>query len=184
MVKGETARHAWNRRATSYDTMGDRFERLALGDSREWICSRAEGRTLEVAVGTGRNLPGYRPEVRLVGVDLSPGMLAVARRRATETGRAVEFHEGEAEHLPFPDLSFDTVVCTLAVCAVADRDRAIAEMHRVLRPGGRLLLLDHLERRWLRGRPAQLAVRHGFEVESRQRLRFGLLERLAARRPS
>jgi ubiquinone/menaquinone biosynthesis C-methylase UbiE len=83
--------------------------------------------------------------------------------------------------LPFPDASFDTVVCTLAVCAMPDRDRALAEMHRVVRPGGRLLLLDHAEPRWLRGRPADIAVRHGFVIERRERLRLGLIERVAAR---
>lgn len=184
MVKREDARRAWDRRAAGYDNMGDRGERLAIGDSREWICSRARGRTLEVAVGTGRNLPRYRESVELVGIDLSPNMLAQARRRAHALGRRVELCEGAAEHLPFPDASFDTVVCTLGVCAVADRATAIVEMRRVLRPGGLLLLLDHAERRWLRGRPADLALRQGFVSEARGRLRLGLIERLAARRPA
>lgn len=183
MVKRDSAREAWNRRAASYDSRGDRAERLAIGDSREWICGRARGRTLEVAIGTGRNLARYDDTVELVGVDLSPGMLAVARRRATDLGRPVELREAEAERLPFPDVSFDTVVCTMAVCAVADRAAAIAEMYRVLRPGGTLLLVDHAERRWFRGRPADLAVRQGFVPQTRERLRLGLIERLAARRP-
>ncbi|GAB3979474.1 class I SAM-dependent methyltransferase [Plantactinospora veratri] len=184
MVKRESARQAWDRRAAGYDRAGDRMERLTIGDSREWICARASGRTLEVAVGTGRNLSGYDEDVELVGVDLSPKMLAAARRRAGLLGRRVELREGEAERLPFPDASFDTVVCTLAVCVVPDRDAALAEMRRVLRPGGRLLLLDHAERRWLRGRPADLAARLGFVAEARDRLRLGLIERLAARKPA
>lgn len=93
----------------------------------------------------GRNIPWYDESVDLVGIDLSPRMLGVARRRADGLGHPVELREGAAEELPFPDASFDTVVCTLAVCAVSDRAAAIAEMHRVLRPGGLLLLLDHLE---------------------------------------
>ncbi|GIG87309.1 class I SAM-dependent methyltransferase [Plantactinospora endophytica] len=183
MVKRESARRLWDRRAASYDSQGDRMERLTIGDSREWICARARGRTLEVGVGTGRNLSWYDKSVDLTGIDLSPNMLAAARRRAGTLGRQVELREGEAEHLPFPDATFDTVVCTLAVCTVADRNAALAEMRRVLRPGGRLLLLDHAERRWVRGRPADLALRHGFVAESRSRLRLGLIERLSARKP-
>ncbi|MDG4787386.1 class I SAM-dependent methyltransferase [Micromonospora sp. WMMD1102] len=182
MVKRENARRAWDRRAASYDRAGDRMERLTIGDSREWICARARGRTLEVAVGTGRNISRYDDDVELVGIDLSPNMLTAARHRAAVLGRRVEFREGVAERLPFPDTTFDTVVCTLGVCAVADRHAALAEMRRVLRPGGRLLLLDHAERRWLRGRPADLALRLGFVAEARDRLRLGLIERLAARR--
>lgn len=133
-------------------------------------------------MGTGRNVPLYGEDVELVGIDLSPKMLAVARRRAAELGREVDLREGDAEQLPFPDTSFDTVVCTLAVCAVPDRDRALAEMHRVLRPGGRLLLLDHAERRWLRGRPADVAERQGFVIERRERMRLGLIQRMVARK--
>jgi ubiquinone/menaquinone biosynthesis C-methylase UbiE len=154
-----------------------------IGDGRAWVCSRARGLTLEVAIGTGRNLSLYGPEVELTGVDLSPGMLEVARRRAAELGRAVELREGEAERLPFPDEAFDTVVCTLAVCAVADRGAVLAEMYRVLRPGGALLLLDHAQWRWLWSpRPADLAVHVGFVREERERTRLGMIERLAARK--
>jgi SAM-dependent methyltransferase len=178
----EATRRRWDRRATTYDTRGLRAERWAIGDGREWICGQAQGRTLEVAIGTGRNLPLYG-DVELTGVDLSPGMLAVARQRAGQLRRAVELCEASAEHLPFPGARFDTVVCTLAICSVADRAAAIAEMYRVLRPGGLVLLIDHVEPRWLRGRPATLAVRRGFIPEHRQRSRLGVIERLAARKP-
>jgi ubiquinone/menaquinone biosynthesis C-methylase UbiE len=184
MDSKEAARRRWDRRAARYDSTGRRAERWMVGDSRQWACAQASGRTLEVAIGTGRNLPLYAADVDLTGVDISPGMLDVARRRATDLGRAaVDLREGEAEHLPFSDASFDTVVCTLAVCAVADRAATLAEMHRVLRPGGRLLLLDHWEPRWFKGRPADLAVRQGFVPEQRRRMRLGLIERFAARKP-
>jgi SAM-dependent methyltransferase len=183
MVKPDIERGRWDQRAATYDATPARVERWAIGDSREWICRQARGRTLEVAVGTGRNLALYGDDVDLIGIDFSPGMLAVARRRADELGRTAQLREADAAHLPFPDASFDTVVCTLAVCAVPDRNAAIAEMHRVLRPDGRLLLLDHVERRWLRGRPAELAIRQGFVPEGRERLRLGLIERLSARKP-
>jgi len=177
MVRMDVERRRWDRRA------GFLMERWTIGDSRNWICSLALGRTLEVGVGTGLNFPLYGGDVELTGIDVNPGMLTMAHRRATELDRGVDLREGDAEMLPFPDASFDTVVCTLAVCSVAGRGAAIAEMYRVLRPAGLLLLLDHVERRWVRGRPADLAVRAGFVPERRERLRLGLIERLAARKP-
>jgi ubiquinone/menaquinone biosynthesis C-methylase UbiE len=171
----------WDRRAPSYDRAPRWIERLGIGDSREWACRQATGRTLEVAVGTGRNLALYPASVELAGIDFSPGMLAQARRAAADRGRRVDLREGDAERLPYADASFDTVVCTLALCAIADRAAALAEMRRVLRPDGLVLLVDHVERRWRRGRPADLAEAAGFRTADRVRLRFGLIERYAGR---
>ena len=78
---------------------------------------------LEIAVGTGRNLEHYPPGVRLTGIELSDEMLAIARRRATDTGVEVELRTGDAQALEFPDESFDTVVITFALCTIPD-DRA------------------------------------------------------------
>ncbi|WP_326550837.1 class I SAM-dependent methyltransferase [Micromonospora sp. NBC_01813] len=183
MTDQPTASGPWDRRAARYDTFGLRAERLIVGDSRAWLCEQATGRTLEVAAGTGRNFSFYPPEVTLVAIDASTGMLDVARDRAAALGRDIEIRQADATALPYADASFDAVVCTLALCSVADREGALAEMHRVLRPGGRLLLLDHYERRWRQTRPADLALRQGFVAERRRRLRLGLIERLAARRP-
>ena len=176
-----STRRLWDRRSASYDRAPRWTERLAIGDSREWACALATGRTLEVAIGTGRNLPLYPPSVDLAGIDLSPGMLAHARRRAADLGLRVDLREGDAERMPYADASFDTVVCTLAVCAIPDRATALGEMRRVLRPDGLVLLVDHIERRWRRGRPADLAEAAGFRTEVRTRLRLGLIERYAAR---
>ena len=117
----------------------------------------------------------------------------------------MELRLGDAQALELPDASFDTVVCTLSLCAIPDEWRALAEMKRVLRPGGRLLLLDHVAGlpRWLRAiqrllelvtRPAagDHQLRHpllpvqaeGLEVERRERSKLGMVERLAARKPS
>ena len=171
----------WDRRAASYDRAPRWIERLGIGDSREWACRQATGRTLDVAVGTGRNLPLYPPSVEIAGIDFSPGMLAQARRRAADLGLRVDLREGDAERLPYADASFDTVVCTLALCAIEDRAAALTQMRRILRPGGIVLLVDHVERRWRRGRPADLAETAGFRTEDRTRLRFGLFERYAGR---
>ena len=126
-------RRVWDRAARDYDRSMDRLDRGILAGAREWIGSRASGRTLEVAIGTGRSLPFYPAEVELTGLDLSAEMLAVARRRADDLGRAVEFVEGDVERLPFPDASFDTVVCVLGLCSVPRPEVALAELARVVR---------------------------------------------------
>jgi ubiquinone/menaquinone biosynthesis C-methylase UbiE len=140
----ERLKRVWEREAPTYDRRMGFFERVLFGDGREWVCSRASGEVLEVAVGTGRNFPFYPQGVRLTGIDLSPAMLRIARKRADELGADVDLREGDAQELPFPGTSFETVVCTLSLCNIPGERRAIAEMKCVLRPGGRLLLLDHV----------------------------------------
>ncbi|WP_129783640.1 class I SAM-dependent methyltransferase [Promicromonospora panici] len=159
-------------------------ERLILRNSRQWICSRATGRALEVAVGTGLNLRHYPDDVALTALDLDQELLSIARERA-EVSRQVSLVRADAAHLPFPTGSFDTVVCTLAMCEFRDRGAVLAEMNRVLRPQGRLLLLDHAQWRWiLHGRPATLLFDAGFVPYRQERLWFGLIQRLEARRPT
>jgi ubiquinone/menaquinone biosynthesis C-methylase UbiE len=200
----ETARVRafFDRSAASYDGWMRPFDRLLLGGGRARVCRRARGRTLELAVGTGLNLPFYSPDVALTGVDVSPAMLAVARRRAEALGRDADLCVGDAQALEFPDEGFDTVVATLALCTIPDERRALAEAHRVLRPGGRLLLLEHVRSpvapvRWaerLLDPLARLAGDHllrdpldhlaavGFEVERCHRSRWGFIEEVVARK--
>ncbi|MEU4744129.1 methyltransferase domain-containing protein [Actinosynnema sp. NPDC023658] len=201
----ERLRQVWDRYAPRYDRDIGVFERLQLGGGRAWVCAQAAGEVLEVAVGTGLNLAHYPAGVEVTGVDFSPVMLRLAGRRAAELGRAVVLTEADAQALPFPDASFDTVVCTLGLCGFPDERAAISEMHRVLRPGGRLLLLDHvgshhapirwgqrLLEKWtvrvlgdhLTRRPLPLVERAGFVVERAERLKAGTVERLAARKPA
>ncbi|GLZ77889.1 ubiquinone/menaquinone biosynthesis methyltransferase [Actinorhabdospora filicis] len=151
MPSGDRVRRLWDRQAGGYDAQMGWTERRLFGDHRDWV-SRASGRVLEVAVGTGLNLPGYAPGVRLSGVDLSPGMLARARARARELGIDADLREGDAMALPYGDGEFDTVVCTYGLCGFPGVPGALAEMARVLRPGGTLLLLDHVAATawWLR----------------------------------
>jgi len=201
----ERLRRYWDQHARSYDREMAFLERVLFGDGRAWVCSQAAGDVLEVAIGTGRNLPFYPQDVRLTGVDFSPTMLALARRRAEQLGRKVELQQGDAQALRFPDAAFDTVVCTLSLCGIPDDRRAIAEMRRVLRPGGRLLLLDHVAGRpawvrvlqWLieratipmggehlRRRPLVQVRAAGFAIERRKRAKLGIVERLVARKVS
>lgn len=131
-------------RAEGFDATMVALERRFFPTSRAWVASRVEGRTLEVGIGTGLNLSHYRPDLDLVGLDPEAAMLALARRRAAELGRSVTLVDGSAMALPFPDGSFDTVLSTFVLCGVPDDRVAVSEMVRVLSPGGRLLLADHI----------------------------------------
>jgi ubiquinone/menaquinone biosynthesis C-methylase UbiE len=141
-------RDVWQKAAPTYDRKIAGVERGLAAGSREWIGARASGRVLEVAIGTARSLPFYSADVMVTGLDLTPAMLALGRARAAELGRDVDFVQGDAEHLPFEDASFDTVVCELGLCSIPHPAAAIAEMERVLVPGGQLLLLDHIGSSW------------------------------------
>ena len=197
-------KRVWDKSAPGYDRQIAWFEKTWFAGGREWLGARAHGRVLEVAVGTGRNLPHYPAEATLTGVELSPAMLALARQRAADLDRAVDLHEGDAERLPFGDASFDTVACALALCTIPDPAAAIGEMNRVLAPGGRLLLLDHIASNWppiyaaqwllerftiraagehFTRRPLPLVQAAGFEVVQTQRLKAGTIERIHARKP-
>jgi ubiquinone/menaquinone biosynthesis C-methylase UbiE len=198
----EVKRRLYAKAAPTYDREADFTERWLFGtEHRGWACSKATGDTLEVAIGTGLNLPHYPPTVRLTGVDLSPEMLALAATRAKETGRILGLIEGDAQDLPFADRSFDTVVGTCGLCSVRDDAGAISEMHRVLRPGGRLILVDHIRSsvppifwlQWLyeyiprrtKGeystrRPSVHVMAGDFQIQARDRLRAGIIERLLA----
>src|SRR5438128_9596005 len=145
-IEQETARvrAVQNKQAPKYDRQISFFERILFGDGREWVCSRARGKVLELACGTARNLPFYGDEVQLTGVELSPGMLAIAHQRAKELGHPADLRLGDVQALDFPDESFDTVTCTLGFCTIPDTRAAAAEAFRVLRAGGQLLLLEHV----------------------------------------
>jgi SAM-dependent methyltransferase len=124
------------------------FGRIAereFAPHRRAVIGQAHGRVLEIGAGTGFNLAHYPPEVdEIVVTEPSRGMLVRAERRAAELGRSVQIVEAAAERLPFEDASFDTVVSTLVLCSVEDQSRALAEIRRVLKPGGRLLFIEHV----------------------------------------
>ena len=190
----------WDRVADRYDRATAPLERRFLAPSRAWACALASGRTLEVGIGTGANLPHYPAGIELTGVDISPEMMARAAARAREVGRAVTLREASADALPFDDGSFDTVVCTLVLCSVPSVDGALAEMARVLRPGGYLLLVDHVvsTAAWVRGlqrllewvtartgeywmrRPLLHLADAGLEPTASDRAHFGVVERVHA----
>jgi ubiquinone/menaquinone biosynthesis C-methylase UbiE len=201
----ERLRCYWDKHSGSYDRQMAFMERKLFGDSRQWVCRRAVGDVLEVGVGTGLNLDCYPDDVSITGIDLSPAMLEHARRRAAASGRKVALQVGDAHRLEFPDASFDTVVCTFSLCAIPDERRAVAEMWRVLRPGGQLRLADHvvstsapvrLAQRLLelvtvpmagenfRRRPVLHVRDQGFAIEEQERFKLGIVERVVARKPA
>ena len=193
----------YDRVAHEYDSWMGSFDRVMLGHGRSRMCSRARGKTLEVAVGTGANLAHYPPDATLSAVDLSPAMLAVAQRRAHELDLDVDLSVGDAQALDFADDEFDTVTATLLLSTVPDPQRCVFEMHRVLRPGGRVLILDFARSpvapvRWVEHALKPLTARSrfsllrdpldylagaGFALEHVDRFRCGVIEEVVARKP-
>jgi ubiquinone/menaquinone biosynthesis C-methylase UbiE len=201
----ERVREIFDASAAEYDKAIAFSEKLFFGDGRAWACSQARGQVLEIAIGTGRNLPFYPANVEITGIEISPAMLKIASQRAQSLGRQVELVGGDAQALPFPDQHFDTVVCTISLCSIPDERQAIAEVWRVLRPGGCFIALEHVRSpnpiiRGLERLLEPLAVRTqadhllrepveavqaaGFSIEYLKRLKLGIVERLTARKPS
>jgi ubiquinone/menaquinone biosynthesis C-methylase UbiE len=194
-----------DKHAAGYDRQIAVFERILFGDGRAWVCSQARGRTLELAAGTARNLPFYPREVELTAIELSSEMLAIGRERARKLGHPAELRLGDAQALEFEDESFDTVTCTLGFCTIPDTTTAAGEAHRVLRPRGQLLMLEHVRSPARSVRTVQrllepLAVRFeadhllrdpldylpgvGFQIDEVRRSKAGIVERLRAQKPA
>ena len=204
VAETERVRRLQDKAAPKYDRTMGRWERVLFGGGREWVCSQARGDVLEIAIGTGRNLPHYPADVRLTAIELSPEMLNIARKRAADLGREVDLREGNAEALPFDDGSFDTVICTFALCTIPDDRKAVAEAMRVLRPGGRFIAIEHVgspvgvvraverliepltvrfEGDHLTLEPLDHLNAEGFKVEQLHRSKLGIVERVLAVKP-
>jgi ubiquinone/menaquinone biosynthesis C-methylase UbiE len=198
-------RNLYEKEAPKYDRQMGFFERILFAGNREWVCSRARGKTLEVAAGTGLNLPFYGPEVQLTTIEFSAAMLDLARDRAAELGREADLREGDAENLEFEDGLFETVICTYGLCTIPDDRKAVSEMARVLRPGGQLLLAEHVrspnpivrggqrvlnplmvrfEGDHLLREPLDHVRADGLAIEELERSKLGIVELLAARKPA
>lgn len=201
----DRVRRIFDKQAPKYDRSMARFERVFFSGNREWVCSQAQGDVLELAAGTARNLPYFPADTRLVAIELSPEMAELGRRRAEELGRKIDMRVGDAESLDFPDESFDTVVCTYGLCTIPDDRAAVHEAKRVLRPGGRILLAEHVRstNRLVRAvqrlldpladrfggdhllrEPLEPLTDEGFEIDEIRRSKAGFVELVAARKPA
>jgi ubiquinone/menaquinone biosynthesis C-methylase UbiE len=145
MTETERIRRLYDDRAATYDRSLGLVERIMLGPFRQAFGALLRAETIEIGVGSGLNIPYYSPDVtRAVGVDLSREMLRHARERASHLGIPFALVQADAEALPFPDASFDTVAISLALCTIPDPAKALLELSRVCRPGGRIVMLEHV----------------------------------------
>lgn len=187
--ESEVARR-YDRIAAVYDILGAPMDWMGGACRRRRVLGRARGRTLEVGVGTGRNLPLYPKGVEITGIDISGRMLEYAIRRTGRLGSGALLEQADVEHLPFPDAIFDTVTATCVFCSVEDPVRGFEEVRRVVKPDGQILLLEHVRPRgkvlgWLFDRLTPLTRRlFGPEINrlTEENVRRGGLEIVDVRR--
>lgn len=144
MPAGEkSVAHKYDRLSSIYDLMEWPMEFLFSRGWRKEMLSGLKGRVLEAGVGTGKNLKYYPPGCLVIGIDNSEGMLEKARKKA-EGMNNVPLLLMDAEHLEFPDSTFDYVVTTFVLCSIPDPVKALKEMRRILKPSGEMINLEHM----------------------------------------
>lgn len=141
----EVARKRYDRIAPIFDIIEGAMEKLLLAGLREKLWLKVKGHhLLEVGVGTGKNFAYYPEKVQITAVDFSPGMLSIAQQKAQKQSLSLDLNLQDVQSLEYADNSFDTIVATFVFCSVPMPLRGLKELHRVLRPGGRVLLLEHV----------------------------------------
>jgi ubiquinone/menaquinone biosynthesis C-methylase UbiE len=200
--KAEAKRY--DRVAWRYDFLESPMEMMAFSKLRKEMLADVSGKVLDVGTGTGKNLPYYPAGVELVGIDISPKMLAKAKTRAGKLGLDVDLQVMDVENLQFPDSTFDFIVVTFVFCSVSDPIKGLRELARVVRDDGTILLLEHVrsenrvlgkimdwlnpEARALFGpninrRTVENIKRAGLEVVSVESKGSKILKKIVARRP-
>ena len=144
-LASELVRRRYDRIARIYDTGEALMELRARAWRRAaWAAVAGAHDILEVGVGTGKSIPFYPPAARVTALDISPRMLDRARQRARRAGRSVALDLADAQAMPYAAGAFDAVVSIFVFCSVPDPIQALAEVKRVLRPGGRLIMVEHV----------------------------------------
>lgn len=196
-------RRIYDRDPASYHCGSAVTERL-LAERRRKVGEIVTGRVLDVGFGTGLSLPHYPRSLEVIGIDASLGMLLFARGEAARLGRRVNLVEMDAQHLGFPDRSFDSVAFNLCLCTIADPERAVREALRVARPGAPMAFLEHvrshllpvaflqealspllvaLQQDHFNRRTAETIARAGVDVISVQRFGLGFFNLIVGRAP-
>jgi ubiquinone/menaquinone biosynthesis C-methylase UbiE len=197
-------RRLYDREARRYDrALEGRFGRWLLQDGRERAALYARGRLLEVGIGSGASLALYSSEVYVTGIDVSTGMLAIARARLEQLGRDGDLREMDAQALDFPEHSFDSIAFNLCLCTIPDPARALREAIRVAKAGAPMTFLEHVrsDRMWValpqdllnvfsraihdrvNQRTEDLVRAAGIEVLSAQRWALGAMTLIVGRSP-
>jgi ubiquinone/menaquinone biosynthesis C-methylase UbiE len=140
-----STRERYQRIAALYDALDLPFEYRRYRALRPLLFEGMAGKILDAGVGTGRNFPFYPGDARVIGIDISPAMLARARQRLGQAGARIELREMDVTHLDFPDQYFDNAVATFLFCVLPDEQQtpALTQIKRVLKPGGILRLLEY-----------------------------------------
>jgi len=199
----DRVRRIYDRNPAAYDRGSVVTERL-LAERRRKVGEIVTGRLLDIGFGTGLSLPHYPPSVEVVGIDASLGMLRFGRSEAARRGRPVQLIEMDAQHLAFPDRTFDSVAFNLCLCTIEEPERALREALRVARPGAPMAFLEHvrshllpiallqeaaspllfaLERDHFNRRTEQTIRRSGVEVISVERFALGFFNLIVGRAP-
>lgn len=143
---GQKTSKKYSRIAQSYDMFEYPIERVLFQKLRAEAISYAHKRTLEVGVGTGKNLPYYQPNIELTAIDFSPGMLSIAQEKQKKVHlKHLRLYEMDVQHLSFADNTFDTVVSTFVFCTVPNPIAGLNEVYRVLKPSGIAIFLEHMK---------------------------------------
>ncbi|MDP3918644.1 MAG: class I SAM-dependent methyltransferase [Nanoarchaeota archaeon] len=143
MVNAKTVQKRYDRFSIIYDLFEYPIEKLFFSKWREKYIGQVKGNVLEIGVGTGKNLPYYKKDTQIIGIDISSKMLAKAHLKVKELNKNINLKQADATKLPFKDKSFDYVVCTFVLCSVPDPVATIKEMVRVCKEGGKVVMLEH-----------------------------------------
>lgn len=142
-VSTELTKARYNRIAPLYNFI-EAIPELMFKPWRKMLLVKAKGKILEIGVGTGKNFPHYPSGASVTGIDIADRMVVIARNKASKLGLSFDLSEGDVQNLNFPDHSFDTVVATFVFCSVPYPVQGLKELRRVVKPSGRILLLEHV----------------------------------------